>query len=180
MAMPWHLEAARLREEGLTYPQIAARLDKTLDAVSHAVRLLDPEKAERARKQRRAYKKRNPEVIRAQGRRRRANVKGTCSRCGGPISRERDGRVCRACLREVAVNRRDYIVRRHNEGASHGQVAAEIGSTTNAVGAQISRLRTAGYDLRDGRQRGSYHPSETTSSAPSANARPSPRRPPDS
>jgi hypothetical protein len=130
--------AQALRDEGLTFSQIAAELGLTDGSI--AWRYVNPAKRrERDRRYAHEYD-------------RRPDRRGSCEECGGPlgIGAKDRGRAhrCKECIVYAAELTRAKIVRLWQAGASQAEIAHEVGAASvNSMGVRIVQMRQAGYDL---------------------------------
>jgi DNA-directed RNA polymerase specialized sigma24 family protein len=116
------------------------------------MRRLDPVLAERDRESSREWKRRNKERTRQYDRDYHQRMKKPCPECGEPMNRGGVG-PCLDCIRRAAERRRQDIVEMYEAGVPLTEIAEVIGTTRNAIGVDLDRLRRAGrigrrYPLR--------------------------------
>lgn len=142
-------EAARLREQGLIYREIAERMG--LSSVQEAWNLVNYEKS---KAQVRAYKARNREALREYDKRYSEENRAVCPHCGfvyglgsARISGKPQADVnfsnCSGCRRE----RGEQIVVAWDLGWTLNEIAEWLGWTRGHLGMEFDRLRAEGYDL---------------------------------
>jgi len=136
-------KAKRLREQGLTYQQIAERLNVSSNGV--VSRWLNPERAKEA--DRRSNAKRN-DYKRQWDRDNRAE----CPRCGGAMcagsrSPSHCPDRCWECLRDEADARIRRFIALRREGLLNPEIAEREGTTVPAVAMTLSNARRQGYDV---------------------------------
>lgn len=150
-------EARRMREAGATFAVIAAELGSTTATVQ---RWAKPDFADRQRAKAREWKDAHREANRARDRDYLAAKPGTCRRCTGPTSYDRDGGVCMTCRATVRHERAIVIVKLWGEGKTSRQIAEAVGWSTGALSVEMDRLRHDGYDLpyRSGKRGGTKYP----------------------
>lgn len=138
-------EAQRLRDEGLTYREIADRL-----GYNHAEsvrRLLHPDMA------RELARRDNAKRSGAKRAWEREHDRGTCP-CGAVmcVGAARKGYVlCRDCHDEVVAvgqaMRDERIAELWAQGRTLREIASELDSTPSSIGVALCRMRTNGWDL---------------------------------
>lgn len=138
-------KARQLRETGLSYPNIAAKLGVSKATVRRALR---PERAARDRALARAYKARNREALRAYDARRAREHRGTCTTCGGfmGIGNAEDG-TCRGCVSRQHHAVGEKLVRLWGEGKLYPEIMAEMGWTKDHLNVALHTYRAEGFDL---------------------------------
>lgn len=146
-ATPKTRELAReLRDEGLSYLQIADRLSVAKGSV---YRWLNPDVAKRYRDSDNASPKRRA----AKRSWENAHDRGVCA-CGAIMAvgagRRGFGR-CWSCecaaRRDARDARRDQIAALYREGGTLAIIAGELDSTTGSIGVELARMRADGWDL---------------------------------
>lgn len=115
----------------------------------------DPEEAHRSLEAARAWKRRNPERVKAYDARYIAEVKMDDCKCGG--RKMATSRQCANCRAEAAEFRRTAIVEMYQAGTPIREIAEVMGTTRESMGVETVRLRKIGligyrhtaYEQRD-------------------------------
>lgn len=149
----WHREALELREQGLSYGQIAKRLKRNKSTVGKTIwrHLVDADRVERDRAASRRWKAANRNRLQAYDREYDVTHRKVCKECGGETSRQNHCGLCLACLN--GKRRRDLdaeakvIETLWAEGVPFAEIARRVGRTKGSLAGTMDRLRHMGYDL---------------------------------
>jgi hypothetical protein len=138
-------KAQKLRDDGLTYREIAERMGCSIPV---ARRLVNPESLQRKYAYDKAWKDRNREHVRAVDRAYRRTVRATCTSCEGQmgIGSKADG-ICLECRKDTYHLRCLRIERLWAEGKTFPELMAEFGWNEGRLSVEIHRMRDYGYDL---------------------------------
>lgn len=134
-------EAQRLRERGLSYPQIAAQMGV---GIATAHRWVNHEQYERDRGTSRDWKSRNRDHKLAYDREYDRTHRATCAQCGAPRSRRVNADLCAQCVAERAQQRANRIVELYEQGVSLAAIASEFGCSRGTISVDLDRLRKNG------------------------------------
>lgn len=139
MTRPEAIEAAALREQGLTYQAIADRF-----SVSHSTvyRWLNPDSAAASNEKLRRDRQSNPEKTRLQQAR---HAHDECPGCDG--QKRKSSTLCRSC-RQAEQDERDALLSRlWGEGLSVREIADVFGIAPASAQGMVVRRRQAGVCL---------------------------------
>lgn len=137
-------EAKVMRARGLSLGQISYRLGFSKTTI---MRWLDPAKLEHNRKKSLEWRRNHHARANAHARQWMRNYRpGQCRDCGKAIANPNATR-CLRCLREETEWKRREIQTLWTRGYSTVEIAAQIGTSRNAVKGHITRMRADGWDL---------------------------------
>lgn len=137
-------KAKRLRDEGLTYAEIAEQLGVTASCVQ---KWLNPERTkewlrhDNARPERKRVKRQWEKENRAE-----------CPQCGGLMGQGTAGRskrpeLCRECRGEEARHKRLRYIELRGQGLTNLEIEAKLGLPFNTVGKALTEARQEGLDV---------------------------------
>lgn len=132
--------AVKLREAGLSYPEIARYLRRGVGTIH---RWCNPETQDRGRETSRAWKAANRERVRDYA---EAHKHRPCPNCGGPMKRH-GANQCRECRAATEITCYSLIEGMWADGWALREIAAALGRTENSVHVTFHRMRRDGWDL---------------------------------